>query len=238
MIASALVAAALTLGGAVAANAAPVATLTSNSPTASVNGHLTLTAAGFAPSETLSFTLDSSPLTTYPVSGSSEITDATGQYAGDAVIPTGTAVGPHTITVTGSSSTSATTVVTVVAQPTSSVTPSTTTLSDYLSKGVTATFSGFTPGSTVSFGISNPGMGDQAGPDALVGPTGVVTLHYVPTAGTGFAGVGSYYLSAGAGSWSVVAQTLSFDVTPNPVAPAAPVAAPAAPVKHAASFTG
>jgi hypothetical protein len=236
-VSAGLVAMGLAIGAPVAANAALPATLVSSSATASANGHLTLTANGFAPSEALTFTFDSAPLTTYPNSGSSQITDASGQYIGDAVIPAGATVGPHTITVTGASSTSAMTMIAVVAQPTSSVSPSALTLSSYLSTGVMATFSGFTPGSTVSFGISNPGMGDQAGPDALVGPSGVVTLNYVPTAGTGFANVGTYYLSAGSGSWSVVARTLSFDVTANAVS-SAPVAAPAAPVKSTASFTG
>lgn len=241
-VSAGLVAMGLAIGTPIAANALPVTTLVPSTAKASTNGSVTLTASGFTAGEALAFTLDSTPLPTYP---GPETADAQGQYVGVAVIPTNVTLGAHTITVTGTTSLSATTVIDVVAKATSAVSPSTSTLADYMSKGVTATFSGFTPGSTVSFEIYTAATGDQAGPDQVVGASGVVTLHYVPTSGTGFAAPGTYGLAAGADTWSVVAQTLSFDVTANPVAPApapvgssAPVAAPAAPVKSTASFTG
>lgn len=219
------------------ADAAPLTSLFSSAAKVSTNGQVTLTASGFVAGEALSFTLDATPLPTY--GSASETADAQGQYAGVAVIPTSAALGAHTITVTGTTSPSASTVIDVVAKATSSVSPSTITLSDYLSRGVTATFSGFTPGSTVSFGIYTSAMGDPAGPDQVVGVSGVVTVHYMPTAGTGFAAPGTYGLSTGADSWSVVAQPLSFQVTADPVATApAPVAPPATPVKIIAHFTG
>lgn len=239
LVAAGLLAMGVVLAAPVAANASPATALVSSAAKASTNGQVTLTASGFTAGEALTFTLDSTPLPTYP---GPETADPQGQYVGVAVIPTGVTVGPHTITVTGTSSPSASTVIDVVAKATSAVSPSTITLSDYLSKGVTATFSGFTPGSTVSFDIYTSAMGDPAGPDQVVGASGVVTLHYVPTAGTGFAEPGTYGLAAGADTWSVTAQTLTFDVTANPATsvptPAAPVAAPAAPVKSTASFTG
>ncbi|MGH1525977.1 hypothetical protein ACRAWC_18735 [Leifsonia sp. L25] len=233
-----LFAAALAIGTPVAADAAPVTTLVSSTPSVTANGQLTLTAAGFAPGEALAFSLDSTPLPTY--GSASETADAGGSYSGVAVIPTLTPIGPHTITVTGATSPSATTVIDVVAKPTSAVSPSTVAKSDYLSKGVTASFSGFTPGSTVSFLISTPVMGDPAGPDVVVGVSGTATVHFVPKAGSNYANPGTYTIDAGSGAWSIHAVPVSFDVTADP-APApvpAPVAAPAAPVKTVASFTG
>lgn len=242
LVASAgLVAAALALGGAVAADAASVATVTSSSATATANGRVTLTADGFQPSEALTVTFDSSPLvTSVDAPYTKDVADGSGHYVATAYLPSPATLGAHTITVTGATTGAATTPITIVAQPTSAVSPSTVALSAYLSKGVTATFSGFASGSTVSFGISTPAMGDQAGPDAAVGASGVATLTYVPTKASGFSDVGTYMLSAFNTAGNIVAQPVTFTVTADPTAPApaAPVAAPAAPVKRAASFTG
>lgn len=244
MLASAgIVAAALAIAGPIAANAATPPTVTSSAPTASAYGQVTLTVDGFQPSEQLTVTFDSSPLQTYAATGYTQgFADATGHYVAAAYLPGTATVGVHTITVTGATTPATTTPITVVAQPTAVANPSSVSLSSYLSKGVTATFTGFAPGSTVSFGISNPGMGDSAGPDAVVGASGVVTITYVPTAGKAFATQGTYQLSAFTKSGNVLAKAATFVVTADPVvaspAPAAPVATPAAPVKNTASFTG
>lgn len=234
-----LFAAGLAIGAPIAADAVVPTTLVSSASTVTANGQITLTADGFAAGESLAFTLDSAPLPTY---GSiSETADSQGHYKGVAVIPTQTGVGSHTIAVAGTSSPSVTTVIDVIAKPTSAVSPSTVALADYLSKGVTATFSGFAPGSTVSFGIFTSQMGAQPGPDVVVGASGIATLHFVPKAGSSYANPGTYNLGASTDAWSIQAADLSFDVTANPVvvAPApAPVAAPAIPVKNVATFTG
>ncbi|WP_279365730.1 hypothetical protein [Microbacterium testaceum] len=127
--------------------------------------------------------------------------------------------------------------ITVVAQPTSSVTPATLPVSTYQKSGVTATFSGFAPGATVSFSIGNLGSGDTAGPDAVADASGTVTLRYVPEAGSNYAGEGEYFLGAFSDGGAVRAAQLTFAVTADAAAPA-PVAGPATPVKRAATFTG
>lgn len=217
------------------ANALPVTTLVSSALTVTAPGQTTLTANGFAAGEALAFTLDSAPLPTY--GQVSENADSSGHYDGVAVIPGGTTLGAHTITVTGTSSLPASTVINVVATPTSAVSPSTVALSAYLSNGVTATFSGFAPGSTVSFGISTQSMGDPAGPDVVVAASGIATIHFVPKAGSGFANAGTYNLMASSAAYSILSASVSFTVTANPVV-APPVADPATPVKKVASFTG
>ncbi len=240
LVSAGIVAAALAVAGPIAANAVTPPTVTSNTSTASAYGQVVLTVDGFQPNEALTVTFDSSSLTTYADTGYTQgFADATGHYVAAAYLPGTATVGAHTITVTGATTPAATTPITVVAQPTAAANPSSVALSSYLSKGVTATFTGFAPGSTVSFGISNPGMGDPAGPDAVVGASGVVSITYVPTAGSPFANQGTYQLSAFTKSGNVLAQAATFVVTPNAVvAPTAPVAAPAAPVKNTASFTG
>lgn len=235
LVSAGLTALALALGGAATANAAPAPTVSSNPTTASARGQVTLTADGFQPNEALTVTFDSSTMNTYADTGFTQgIADSTGHYVAAAYLPDSATVGTHTITVTGATSGPASTPITVVAQPTASVAPSTVALSAYHSTGVTATFTGFTPGSTVAFGISSPGLGDAAGPDAVVGSSGIVTITYVPTAGTNFFGPGAYQLSAFTTTGDIVAQAASFTVTPD----AAPVAGPATPVKSTASFTG
>ncbi|WP_158861808.1 hypothetical protein [Leifsonia sp. AG29] len=227
----------LAIGAPVAAEAVPSTTLVSSATTVTANGQVTLTAAGFTAGEALAFSLDSDPLPTY--GQVSESADATGKYSGVAVIPTGTTLGTHTITVTGASSPSATATIDVITKPTSSVSPATSALSDYLSTGVTATFSGFAPGSTVQFSIYTPVMGDPAGPDVVVGASGVVTLHFVPKPGSNYANPGTYGLGAMTDTLNIQAAPLSFEVTANPVVSApAPVAAPATPVNAPATFTG
>jgi hypothetical protein len=246
-VATGLIAAAAALGGAAVAQAA-TGTVTPSTTTVTPGGFVTLTVEGFTPEEFLSFELDgTTPLRTYAVNGGAEVADANGDYVGDATLPRDAAVGSHTISVTDSSaSNTASTVVTVVPQPTSSVTPSSIALSDYLANGVTATFSGFEPGATVSFGVSNEGSGDQVGSDVLAGPTGDVTFRYVPQAGGNYANAGSYRLLAASEDLSYVSEPAEFTVTADQASPAdqvspaapAPVAGPATPVKRAATFTG
>ena len=82
-----------------------------------------------------------------------------------------------------------------------------------------------------------------AGPDAVVGASGVVTLHYVATAGSPFLYPATYYLSAYTAHASIYAQGLTITVVADPAAAApggapAPVAGPATPVQKVASFTG
>ncbi len=102
------------------------------------------------------------------------------------------------------------------------MTPATQSLSSYLKNGVTATFSGFAPGATVSFGISTPGTGDQAGPDAVADATGTVTLRFVPEVGTNYANEGEYFLSAFSDGGAVRAAPLTFAVTADAAAAAPP----------------
>lgn len=175
-------------------------------------------------------------MTTYPGSTNTAGTaDAAGTFEGSASIPAAATVGTHTITVTGTTTAAASTTITIVAQPTSSVNTPSVSLSTYSSKGVTATFTGFAPGATVSFGISSGQTGDQAGADAVANASGVVTLTYVPKAGSSFSTVGSYTLSAFAASGSIVATPAAFTVVADS---AVTPAAPATPIKKPASFTG
>lgn len=237
-----LLAAALVLGGSLVAHAGQIstATVTSSSATATANGVVTLTAANFQPNETLSVTFDSAPLTTSAGSGFTQDTaDASGNYVATAYLPSSATVGAHTITVTGATTGPVTTAITIVTSPTGSVSPASLALSAYLSTGVTATFTGFAPGTTVTFGISTSAMGNQVGSPVVVGASGTATLTYAATAGGSFSSVGTYSLSAFSSAGDIVAQPVNFTVTANPVvAPAAPVATPAAPVKQTASFTG
>jgi len=245
---TAAVAASVALGGAVSAQAAS-ATLTASPSTVSAGGLTLLTAQGFTPADTLSFDLDGAPLTTAPLTGSTETTDANGDYEGDAWMPDSLTVGTHTISVTDASGSAvASTTITVVSRPTASVAPASLALSDYLATGVTATFSGFTPGDTVSFGISDAASGTQLSTTAVADANGQATLSYVPAAGSAYAQVGTYYLIAAAGDLSVISEEVSFEVTADPtpsggtspiVAPVnTPVAPVATPVKRAATFTG
>ncbi|WP_394770800.1 hypothetical protein [Lacisediminihabitans sp.] len=229
--------AALAIGVPVAANAAPApATVVLSSTTATATAYVGITADGFQPNEALTFTLDAATLPTYPGSTNTAGTsDAAGKFEGSAYIPAATTVGTHTITVTGTTTAAASTTITIVAQPTSSVNTPSVSLSTYSSKGVTATFAGFAPGATVSFGIGGGQTGDQAGADAVANASGVVTLTYVPKAGSSFSTVGSYTLSAFAASGSIAATPAAFTVVADS---AVTPADPATPVKKPASFTG
>ncbi|MGO4534189.1 hypothetical protein [Leifsonia sp. 2MCAF36] len=240
IVSAGLIAATLSLGGTVAAQAAPLATATVNAPTATADGQLTLTVDGFAANEPLTVTFDSSPLTTYPDSAyTQDTTDGLGQYVATVYVPSAATVGTHAITVTGATTGPAATAITLIAAPTSSVSPSTVALSAYLSTGVTVTFRNFTPNSTVSFGLGDQGSGGPVGSPVVVDLSGVATLHYVATAGTQYSTPGTYTFTAFNADGSLVAEPATLTVTADPAAaPAAPVAAPAAPVKHVASFTG
>lgn len=241
IVSAGLFAGALALGGTVAANAA-TATVTTSSSTATANGQLDVTANGFAANEPLTVTLDgSTALNTYAAAPyTKDVADASGNYVATAYLPSSLSLGAHTITVTGATTGAVAAPITVVASPTSSVTPATVALSAYLSKGVTVTFTGFTPGDTVTFSLGDQGSGGTVGSPVTVGASGVATLTYVPTAGAHYSTVGTYTFGASAGNGSIVAQFATLTVTADPAAatPTAPVAAPAAPVKQTASFTG
>lgn len=235
---SAGIVAALAIGVPVAASAAPApATVVLTSTTATATAYVGITADGFQPNEALTFKFDAATLTTYPGSSNTAGTaDAAGTFGGSAGIPAAATLGTHTITVTGTTTAAASTTITIVAQPTSSVNTPSVSLSTYSSKGVTATFTGFAPGATVSFGISSGQTGDQAGADAVANASGVVTLTYVPKSGSSFSTVGSYALSAfSAPSGNIEATPAAFTVVADS---AVTPAAPATPVKKAASFTG
>lgn len=241
LVSAAVAAFALALSGAVAADAAPVPTATVNTNTATANGEVRLTLANYQPGETLTVNLDGATAQTYADPGYTQnTTDASGGYIAAVYFPSSITTGAHTISVTGSTTPVTTIPVTIVPQPTGSVTPSTIAVSAYQSKGVTVTFSGFTPGATVVFGLGDQGSGGPAGNPVTADVTGTATLHYVATAGAHYSAAGTYMFSAFASAGSYVAKPVTLTVTADaaPAAPAAPVAVPATPVQQNASFTG
>jgi hypothetical protein len=237
-LAAGVAAAALVIAAPLAAQAAPSATVTSNVSTASGNAYVTLTAAGFLPDEDLTVTLDGSAVDEYVEgSGVQDVADSTGAYVTDVYIPAGTTLGAHNLTVTGGTTAPASTSINIVANPTASVTPASVQLSAYQSTGVTATFTGFPAGAAVEFHMASSGMGDGIG-TGTADSSGAATVHFVPTAGSGFDGVGTYAIGANTTDDSITSN-VQFTVTANAVvAPTAPVADPATPVTRAASFTG
>ena len=80
-------------------------------------------------------------------------------------------------------------------QSTATITPATITPADLAdaTKGVTATFTGFVPGETVSFGIGTGNSGDGLPDTAVADETGTVVLRYFSAAPLD---VGTYFLSA------------------------------------------
>jgi hypothetical protein len=248
LVSTGLLAAAMLFGGTTAAQAIADPSLESSSSTATAGGTVVLTASGFEPGTELSFFVDDeqNELTTYPVDGTEVAAGDDGTYEGYATLPETLEPGTHEILVLNRAffdreelPFGASTEITIVAQPTSSVTPASQSLSSYLKNGVTATFTGFEPGATVSFGIGNEGSGDQAGPDQVADANGTVVLRFVPEVGTNYANEGTYFLSAFSNGFAVSAAPVSFVVTADAAAtPSAPVAAPAKPVKRAATFTG
>lgn len=245
LVSAAVAAFALAFSSAVAADAAGVPTATVNTNTATARGQVTLTLANYQPSESLTVTLDGSPAQTYPNPGYAQnTTDASGSYSAAVYFPSSITTGAHILSVAGSASAMTSTPtpipITIVPQPTGSVTPSTVVVSAYQSTGVTVTFSGFTPGTSVVFGVGNQSSGGPIGNPVTADATGTATIHYVPTVGSPYSTAGTYTLSAygSAGSYAAKQLTLIVTADPAPAAPPAPVAAPATPVKQTASFTG
>ncbi len=252
LVSTGLLAAAMLFGGTTAAQAIADPSLESSSSTATAGGTVVLTASGFEPGTELAFVIDlQEELVTYPVDGGPVAAGQDGTYKGSAVLPESLEPGAHEVAVVNRDALApdarerellprfASTEITIVATPTSSVTPASQSLSSYLKNGVTATFTGFEPGATVSFGIGNEGSGDQAGPDQVADANGTVVLRFVPEVGTNYANEGTYFLSAFSNGFAVSAAPVSFVVTADAAAtPSAPVAAPAKPVKRAATFTG
>lgn len=253
LVSTGLLAAAMLFGGTTAAQAIADTSLESSSSTATAGGTVVLTASGFEPGTELYFAIDTddNELVTSPVEGTEVAAGEDGTYKGYATLPGDLEPGTHEVAVVNRDALApdarerellprfASTEITIVAQPTSSVTPASQSLSSYLKNGVTATFTGFEPGATVSFGIGNEGSGDQAGPDQVADANGTVVLRFVPEVGTNYANEGTYFLSAFSNGFAVSAAPVSFVVTADAAAtPSAPVAAPAKPVKRAATFTG
>jgi LPXTG-motif cell wall-anchored protein len=109
--------------------------------------------------------------------------------------------------------------------PTASATPTKLTAADAsdAAKGVTATFTGFVPGETVSFGFGNAGSGGQYGVPTTADTAGSVTVHFVSTTTLD---LGTYSLTA-LGATSGVSAVVGFDVV------AAAITAPILPVTGA-----
>lgn len=244
-----LLAAALTLGGAIAAHAA-APSLASNTSTVTGDGLLTLTAGGMTPGDALSFVIDSdTALETDPVDGGSQSADDNGDYTGDAWM-TGLSLGTHTISVTDAAGSQAQTTVTVIAKPTAAVTPSSQAVSEYRANGVTVSFSGFEPGSTVILGFYHARNGGPVD-SATANDAGEVTFRYVPEADSDLSNEGEYRMLAVNENFSIISEYADYAVTADPApapkesekaqstpAPAAPVAGPATPIARPATFAG
>ncbi|MCX7520905.1 hypothetical protein OSC27_01290 [Microbacterium sp. STN6] len=239
-VAASIVAAVVSLGGPLTAEAASSPTGGVNA-TATPSGTLEATGSGFVPYEGVSLTYDTEPA----VTGFSA--DKSGWIDIAVNVPDDETVGPHTITFTGV--TSDTPVVLhfdVVAMPTITLSTTNLTASEVASTGVTATVSGFTPGQSVAFLIGNGGVDSYDG-DVVAKADGTAAYTYAVKAGgplsTGQ--IGTYSVRATSGDMSMLSQSASFTVVADPTAaapavpavPAAP-AAPATPVAGNASFTG
>ena len=234
-ITAGLLAAALAVaGGPLAASAASGPTVTPNVSTASAAAQITLTGSGFQADESVTVTLDGAPAQTYPETVSTDDNGAFNDspvsvYLADTLKP-----GSHTITVTGSDpADSAQADITVVPQPTITVSPASLTVSAIRSTGVTAKVSGFTAGTKVQFGVGGANMGGSDGAPVVVASDGTATHTYTFAAGNAFAAAGTYTVSASSLDFSVVSQAASYTVVADPAA-----ATPATPVKTTASFTG
>ncbi|MEY9953941.1 hypothetical protein [Leifsonia sp. EB34] len=244
--ASAVIAAlALALSGAVAANAAPTPSASISSTTATPVGQVLITMTNYLPNEPVTITLDSSPAQSYADPGYTQgVTDGSGKYTAAVFFPPTTTVGPHVLAVSSNGNAVTGTpypfAITILPQPTGSVTPASVPDSAYLSKGVTATFTGFTPGAAVTITL---------GDHSAIGPVefpvtadsgGRVSLHYLPTSGARFSMAGNYTFGASDRNSTFVARPVTLTVTADPVTPpASPApAAPATPIQQNATFTG
>jgi hypothetical protein len=222
VLSAGLFATTLAIGGGLAASAAP-ATLSAS--TATANGHVTITVDGFAPNESLTFDLDSTVL-------DNKLADGTGAFTGALYIPEDATVGTHTINILGTVSPAQSATINIVAQPTVSPAAPTITVSAWGTTGVTAAFSGFTPGESVQLGYATEGFGNGFGAPVTMDASGVVSATLRSSdIGTEAAAPGKYFLFASNVAGNIVAQVANITVVADP-------AAPATPVKARANFAG
>jgi hypothetical protein len=221
VLSAGLFATTLAIGGGLAASAAPSIL---SAPTATPNGHVTVTVSGFAASESLTINLDTTKL-------SDEVADGTGAFTGQVYIPDNTTVGAHTISVVETTTQSES--IDIVAQPTVSPAAPTITVSAFGTTGVTAAFSGFTPGDSVQSGYGTGGFGGGFGAPVTVDASGVVSATLRSSdIGSGVAATpGTYFLYVSNVAGNILAQVANITVVADP-------AAPATPVKARANFAG
>ena len=221
VLSAGLFATTLAIGGGLAASAAP--SLLSAS-TASANGYVTVTVAGFAPSEALTFNFDSTEI-------HKDFADGTGAFTGPLYLPEDATVGAHTINIVGTTSPAQSEPLEIVAQPTVSPATAKVTVSAFGTTGVTLTFSGFTAGESVQLGGGTGNSGGGIGAAVTVGASGDVTYKVRSSDfGSGTALPGLYYVSGGTVAGNISAKVATITVVAD--------AAPAKPVKARASFTG
>ena len=225
VLSAGLFATTLAIGGGLAANAAPGATVTANATTATVNGHVTLNVVGFDAAEFVTISFDS----TFITSGNAE---ADGTYENMLFVPEDATIGNHSVTVVGATSGTYNLPLEVVAQPTVSPAAPTVTASAFGTTGVTITFSGFTAGESVQLGGGTAGMGGAIGTPVTADGSGAVV--YTARASdfvAGAAAPGEYFLVASNVAGNITSGVATITVVADP-------AAPATPVKARASFAG
>ena len=116
---------------------------------------MTITVDGFAPNESLTFNLDST--------SRQQTRRWHWRLRRGAVYPEDATVGTHPINIVGTVSPAQSAAIDIVAQPTVSPAAPTVTVSAWGTTGVTAAFSGFTPGEIVQVGYATEGCGDDFG---------------------------------------------------------------------------
>jgi hypothetical protein len=231
LIAAAVTAMALAVAGPLAANAAPSAGITLSVSEASPNGSFTVTAADFQPNEHLTLSFDSKDI-------ADANADATGAATLYGYVAPGTALGVQQVTVTGDVTGAVSTDLTIVAQPTISLSASTVTLSQLNGTGLTATVKGFQPGETIQFGYGTGNSGSNFGDLVKADADGAATIAVTAEAlfGRSATEAQTLYISAGNEEYNVVTGSATLQIVADPASPAP--AAPAVPVKGTASFTG
>jgi hypothetical protein len=231
LVSAGLIAAALAVGGPLAANAANVPSISLNTSTATVDGNILVTADGFQPGETLTFSFDSSEQVTNVANGD-------GHFAEYLYVPKGVTPGTHAVHVTGTDSAEQTADINIIAWPTVTLSASTVTISQINGTGITATATGFSPGESVQFGYGTENQGSEFGDVVVADDDGAATISVTSQAlfGASTTGARSLFITAGNVVGSVRSTVATLDIVAD-ASPSAP-AAPAVPVKANASFTG
>jgi hypothetical protein len=235
-----LVAAALTIGAPLAANAVPAPTITLSGETLTAYGSFQVEGTGFTPDSDLTFSLDGTDVTSQLPAPKTDDTGSFGDSIGSLHFPAegGGTVGTHTLVVTDAADLSASATLEVIAAPVPNPATATRTIAQMTSTGVTVTFSGFLPGDSVSAGISNDVNGGPCGDPVTANESGQATLTcvwnaaYVDVFGS-TPGAGAYELGAWNGTYTISSDTLKLTVV-DPNTPAVPAVA----IKGNASFTG